>query len=448
MTIRSIARVTVLSLLWKFTSAQFCTSLNSDTWDGYVDAVSEALDQTGFAILCPFEISGDGCQGLEEYPEGLRIKEGQSQVLISCDSFLFGYHQQSTECVIDCPGRHITVPESSSLTLERMVFSGATESSITVEEGGTLTVINSIFKDNKASDGEGKGKGGAILALANSVIHVYYSQFVRNTADYGGAIFGGDFSFVAVVESMFEENNASISGGAFAEGGYSESRFETSNFYKNEASFGGAIYLKELSTTKSLGNTFDNNFAINGGAIFSAGSTSVVDSTFEDNAAEMGGAVYVEAGSSLALTRSEFRSNSATNFGPAISNRFNVQVDGGDNTGCGNEMESTGVQCEGILILVPGEKSRCVPFVNACDAPSAQPSASPAPSAVLKFGDGDDDGAVQFEEDSSMPSDMPSMVPSDMPSLVPSDMPSLVPSDMPSLVPSDMPSDMPTSELR
>ncbi|CAJ1944908.1 unnamed protein product [Cylindrotheca closterium] len=119
MSIRSVARVTALSLLWKFTSAQFCTSLKTDTWAGYVDAVSEALDQTGFAVLCPFEISGDGCQGMEEYPEGLRIKEGQSQVLISCDSLLFGYHEESTECVVDCPGRHITVPESSSLTLER-----------------------------------------------------------------------------------------------------------------------------------------------------------------------------------------------------------------------------------------------------------------------------------------------------------------------------------------
>lgn len=142
-----IARVTALSLFWKLSSAQFCTSLKNETWAGYVDAVSEALDQTGFAVLCPFEVSGEGCQRSEEYPEGLRIKEGQSQVLISCDSLLFGYHQHSTECVVNCPGRHITVPESSSLTLERMIFSGATDSSVKVEEGGSLTVINSIFKE-------------------------------------------------------------------------------------------------------------------------------------------------------------------------------------------------------------------------------------------------------------------------------------------------------------
>lgn len=42
-------------------------------------------------------------------------------------------------------------------------------------------------------------------------MHVYYSQFVRNAADYGGAISGGDFSFVEIVESLFEENKATIS---------------------------------------------------------------------------------------------------------------------------------------------------------------------------------------------------------------------------------------------
>lgn len=165
------------------------------------------------------------------------------------------------------------------------------------------------FHSNKANDGE--GKGGAILGLADSAIRVYYSQFVRNTASYGGAVFAGDFSYVEVIESMFEENAASISvsegwqskclcrthtfdshivstvqGGAFAEEGYSENRFETSSFIKNEAAYGGALYVKEFSTSKSLGNTFEDNLAIEGGAIFSAGFTSVVDSTFENNSAE------------------------------------------------------------------------------------------------------------------------------------------------------------------
>lgn len=144
---RSIARLTLLSLLCACTSAQFCTRLRDNTWAGFVDAISEDLRNTGFAVLCPFEISGDGCPSFEEYPEGLILDESDSQVLISCDSFQFGYHSGSTECVIDCPGRHFTVPESSSLTLERLVLLGATDSSIKVEAGGSITIINSIFKE-------------------------------------------------------------------------------------------------------------------------------------------------------------------------------------------------------------------------------------------------------------------------------------------------------------
>ena len=77
-----------------------------------------------------------------------------------------------------------------------------------------------------------------------------------------------------------------LQGGAFAEEGYSDNRFETSSFYKNKASYGGALYLEELSSTKSLGNTFESNDAVDGGAIYSAGFTTCVDSTFESNSAE------------------------------------------------------------------------------------------------------------------------------------------------------------------
>lgn len=62
---------------------------------------------------------------------------------------------------------------------------------------------------NKASEEE--GKGGAIHAVSNSKIYVFYGQFVRNTANHGGALFAGKFSYVEIIESMYEENTASIS---------------------------------------------------------------------------------------------------------------------------------------------------------------------------------------------------------------------------------------------
>ena len=125
--------------------AQFCTSLNNETWAGFVQGVQDSTFANGLAILCPFEIRGDGCPSEEQFPLGL-VVDDLAEVFISCDRFQYGLNTNS-ECTIDCPGRHFTVSELSKLTLERLVLSGATDSSIKVEEGGSLTLKNSILKE-------------------------------------------------------------------------------------------------------------------------------------------------------------------------------------------------------------------------------------------------------------------------------------------------------------
>lgn len=122
--------------------AQFCTALNNNTWAGFIQAIQ---DSPQLAILCPFEIRGDGCPSQDEYPLGL-VVDDLEEVFISCDRFQYGFNINS-ECKIDCPGRHFTVSELSKLTLERLILSGATDSSIKVEEGGSLTIKNSILKE-------------------------------------------------------------------------------------------------------------------------------------------------------------------------------------------------------------------------------------------------------------------------------------------------------------
>lgn len=142
--IRSLLYLHVATHLPGVAFAQFCTSLNNDTWAGFVQGVQDS-SQNGLAILCPFEIRGDGCPSPEDYPLGL-VVDDSAGVLISCDRFQYGFNP-NTECTIDCPGRHFTVAELSKLTLERLILSGATDSSIKVEEGGSLTVKNSILKE-------------------------------------------------------------------------------------------------------------------------------------------------------------------------------------------------------------------------------------------------------------------------------------------------------------
>eukprot|EP00980_Cylindrotheca_fusiformis_P006602 scaffold1390_cov138-Cylindrotheca_fusiformis.AAC.5 len=319
-----------LCYLAGFAYGQFCTSLKSNTWAGFVQAVTDS-SQNGLATLCPFEISGDGCPSQEEYPNGLIIND-ETEIYVSCDPFLYGFNTD-TECIIDCPGRHITVSELSSLTLERFVLSGATNSSIMVEEGGSVTVINTIFKDNVVN-GE-IGNGGAIYSSIHSTAKVKYSQFLRNEAVYGGAIYGSQESTVEVIESKFADNQALIAGGAYANDVYASARFENVNFNVNEASSGGALYLATYSTTQLLSNNLYKNIAFNGGAIFDGGSTNIYDSVFNENKAEdSGGAIYVDAGSSTALYRTELVNNRAGNAGPAVNNRYSTVVNAVNNTAC------------------------------------------------------------------------------------------------------------------
>jgi hypothetical protein len=141
---RSYLSLSLFALSQCVVSGEFCIPLNNNTWAGFAQAVVES-SAYGLTVLCPFEISGDRCPSQDLYPDGF-VVDGQSDIFISCDPFLYGYNI-NTECVIDCPGRHFTVLQSSSLTLERMILSGATDSSIKVEEDGLVTVINSIFKE-------------------------------------------------------------------------------------------------------------------------------------------------------------------------------------------------------------------------------------------------------------------------------------------------------------
>ena len=52
--------------------------------------------------------------------------------------------------------------------------------------------------------------GGAIRALMYSMVKVEYSQFMRNEAVYGGAIYGFQESKMESIESVFEQNKATI----------------------------------------------------------------------------------------------------------------------------------------------------------------------------------------------------------------------------------------------
>ena len=125
----------------------FCTPLTNNTWAAMVQAI---MDSNRIAVLCPFRISGAGCPLSNEYPEGLVVgREDPGVMIIECDihSSWNPYDETATaNCVLDCSGRHFTVGSSGGLTLTNMILSGASNSSIVVEQNGTLDVANTLFE--------------------------------------------------------------------------------------------------------------------------------------------------------------------------------------------------------------------------------------------------------------------------------------------------------------
>lgn len=119
---------------------QFCVSFDN-TWAGLVTTIR---DSGRFALLCPFEISGNGCPLPGQEEEGLVVPEG-ADISIVCDPSQYGFDLESA-CVINCSGRHFTVRPNSKLTLDRMTMMGSMDSSIKVQSQGEVSVINSIFE--------------------------------------------------------------------------------------------------------------------------------------------------------------------------------------------------------------------------------------------------------------------------------------------------------------
>ena len=116
-------------------TAQICESVIRNSWKGLTDALDRSY---GFAILCPFRITGKGCPG-----DGKSYEVKAFDLYAMCDSV--SQSQQESACVIDCPGIHFTVFPSTSLTLDGFTLMGSSSSAIQVKRKGRLTIYNSVF---------------------------------------------------------------------------------------------------------------------------------------------------------------------------------------------------------------------------------------------------------------------------------------------------------------
>ncbi len=228
---------------------------------------------------------------------------------------------------------------------------------------GTATLVIGVTNGtNEFTSNISKAYGGAIVARAydgqnqdSEVTINGTTTFTTNHADLdGGAIWNsvapknnttGHANFVINGATTFTGNEAGGNGGAI----YNNDSFAFNNnatFKNNEATgFGGAIYnegimqlanatfggvdLTDPQNPVSLGNT-----ALNGGAIYNAGTISLTGGSFVGNTAvNSGGAIEnKDVNSALTLTNVNFTNNSA-DWAGAVEVRGTVNITGGSFTG-------------------------------------------------------------------------------------------------------------------
>ena len=125
-----------------------------------------------------------------------------------------------------------------------------------------LNISGSTFRGNSA----GENDGGAIYADDGEVV-VNQSTFVANVAGgSGGAIFGDDGDVIQVDGSIFASNRA-VSGWGGALFAYNTVDSVDSKYLRNRADYGGAMYigLPLVGTTDLAKNRFLRNRARTGG---------------------------------------------------------------------------------------------------------------------------------------------------------------------------------------
>lgn len=182
------------------------------------------------------------------------------------------------------------------------------------------TIRNSILTGNAATGQYGRGGGIGVLGVQASP-SITCTQFLRNTADYGGGGLMSTYSANPYLRSNLFEGNKASYGGAI--GVFWSGRLDLgwTQLLANQASTdGGGIH-----AGVPYGNVlvrqvwFKGNKAGNygGGMWIPAGLAEVVNSTFDGNQAAEGGGIAAGYGSLVSVASTLFVRNTTTNPGSA-----------------------------------------------------------------------------------------------------------------------------------
>ncbi len=214
--------------------------------------------------------------------------------------------------------------------LTRVTFTNNSASSIggaIVNSSSNPRMTNITFTGNTTTDpaSGGSDQGGAIYNSSSSPT-INSTTFSQNTANSDGGAIYNYFSSQTLTDITFT-NNSSVNGSGGAVYNQSSNPTLTNvNFNLNSANngVGGAIYNGFLSgyagsNTTLTQNSFQQNSASSGGAIYNSSSSSnLTNVSFSQNAASGNGGAIFSTSSSSNQTNVTFSRNNAISQGGAI----------------------------------------------------------------------------------------------------------------------------------
>jgi hypothetical protein len=183
-----------------------------------------------------------------------------------------------------------------------------------------LTISGSSVSDNSVPDSSG---GGGAIVIVGGATTIDSTSFERNSSPggYGSGALLVTSSTLTITASLFD-NNTAITGGAIAtggEGGPITIQIQNSTFISNTAEYDGGAVAFFGDTFTISGSTFANNQATNveggGGAITSAGSLAISNSTLSGNRTSGSGGGLSVLGGDADLDHVTISANIADNEG-------------------------------------------------------------------------------------------------------------------------------------
>lgn len=176
---------------------------------------------------------------------------------------------------------------------------------IYIDKNGSLEIVSSVFKDNRAKN------GGAIANHGR--LKIKDSEFNNNNALKGST----PSSIKRLITFENKEHWPNI-GGAITN--FSSIEISESSFIKNKSYFAGAV--ANFSIMRVMNSNFEENTASqrDGGAILSIEDLSIKDSKFIKNISEYGNAGAILTCKNALISSSYFEDNACNNrsWGPDI----------------------------------------------------------------------------------------------------------------------------------